>query len=760
MLRLHPALIMGMIMRMIIGMTPVLFTPPAAIADSPSDAAPHGEILWDRYGVPHIYGGTVEDVLFGFGYAQMKNHAETILRKVAMARGRAAEFFGPGPNDSRIASDIRARSYGVTQRAQSWLAEGGEEQKRYLQIFCAGGEAYMKAHGDTIDPTLKKLLPVGPADVLAVTQYTIHFNMMLEQWNVGNVVRAWRRGRTLSSLEVSRRPRLGASNGWAIGPGRTAHGGTILMGNPHLPWGVSQPLPDLDIYQWFEAHLTVGDPERPTLNASGAAFAGAPYLGVGFTDDIGWTHTNNTIKNVDLYEIQTTPEGDYLFDGRRRRLDRRQEEIRVLQPDGRLTAQTVVVEASVHGPIIARRSDGRALALRTAGLDSPAIVAQYWAMIRARNLEDFNRASARLQMPFFNVIYADRRGDIMYLFSGRQPVRAGGDFSDALRIQDGSASKTLWTQTLPWSALPRAINPPGGFVQNANDPPWTCTFPQAIDPASFPAWLSPQRMEPRAQHGATFLKSKEKFTLDDVAAGRESVRLTLAERVLPDLIAAARASADPELREAADVLAAWDQTAEAESRGGALFERWCERYLATAEAPRSAVFGFDFPAFKEEWSPTKPLTTPMGLAHPETALSALARAAQDLRNGFGVIDVAWGTVHRMILVTHDGATSEPRVLTDEPQSGATDVYGPLRVIDSFPNSAHRIAYGGDSYIQLVAFDRAGVAEARVLLVYGNSSRPGSKHVTDQLPLFKAKTLRKALRTRQDVMAESVLTEYY
>ncbi|MGA8655538.1 MAG: penicillin acylase family protein [Chthoniobacterales bacterium] len=53
-------------------------------------------------------------------------------------------------------------------------------------------------------------------------------------------------------------------------------------------------------------------------------------------------------------------------------------------------------------------------------------MSQYWNMMLARDLPEFIRANRRLQMPFFNVVYADRDGQIMYLFGGRQPRRSGG----------------------------------------------------------------------------------------------------------------------------------------------------------------------------------------------------------------------------------------------------------------------------------------------------------------------------------------------
>ena len=130
-------------------------------------------------------------------------------------------------------------------------------------------------------------------------------------------------------------------------------------------------------------------------------------------------------------------------------------------------------------------------------------------MIKAHNLTEFVAANAALQMPFFNVIYADRKGHIIYLFGGQQPVRDGGDWSTYSGILDGGKRSLLWTQTLSWLHLPRAIDPPGGFVANSNNPPWTSTFPQTStnDPSRFPKYLAPQFMDMRAQHGALYLQA-------------------------------------------------------------------------------------------------------------------------------------------------------------------------------------------------------------------------------------------------------------
>jgi acyl-homoserine-lactone acylase len=733
----------------------------AGSAEAPVNGT--GEILWDEYAIPHIYGPDTETVLRGFGYAQMENQAEVILTNIATARGRRAEYFGPGPNNANVTSDVKVRTYDISRRAQQWLVEGTEEQRVYLAAFCDGLNEYSTRHGDTIDPSLRQILPVTPADVLADTQYTIHFTFLLEESGVPAQLTAWQAGKAYAAdLDASARAANNGSNGWALAPKKSVSGNAILMASPHLPWGVNQPLPGLGVYQWIEANLIIGDPHHPSLNAYGATFPGSANIGIGFNDDIGWTHTDNMIKNADLYELVVT-NGHYQFDGRELPLEHRRDVIQVRQADGSEVAQTIDIYASIQGPIVAQRADGHALALRVAGLDGTSIISEYWGMMRAHNLRQFIDANASLQMPFFNVIFADRWGEIMYLFGGKQPVRDGGTYADYAGILRGDTSKTLWTHTLLWNQLPHTINPPGGFVQNSNDPPWTATFPRTIRTDEYPSWIAPVKMTLRPQHGATFLTSKPRFSANQILAGKESTYMFLADRILPDLIAAANASSDATAKQAAAVLAAWDRTADANSVGGPLFESWYNAYVADPSTPHDAVFGNNYPVFRVEWTLDQPLTTPQGLADPAAAVPFLAAAARQLQSTYGSYALSWGDVHRIVLVTHDATFVNTTPISNEAQSGVADVFGPIRVIDSFPNpnpeARGALGYGGDSYVQLVEFAPDG-PHALARLTYGNASRPGSPHITDQLPVFDAKTLRPVWRLRSEVEQHTVRREAY
>jgi acyl-homoserine-lactone acylase len=654
------------------------------------------------------------------------------------------------------------RTEDIPRRAETWLRDGGEFQQAALQVFVEGANEYVAQHGDTIDPVIRRVLPLTPTDVLAMEQRTVQFTFMVQQDNVPALIAAWQQGGVTAANALAGSLSPAGSNGWAIAPQKTASGHAMLMANPHLPWGNNQPVPGLGVFQWMEANLVVGAPSNPSLNASGVAFAGEPFIAIGHTDLIGWTHTVNTIKNADLYELSLTADGRYIFGDHQLALDHRLDEIKVLQADGSLTSQIVDIYASVHGPIVARNGS-KALALRVAGLDAPSLVTQYWRMTEAHNLDEFIAANAALQMPFFNVIYADRAGDIMYLFGGLQPVRNGGTWATYAGILPGDDPRALWTTTFPWEDLPRAINPPGGFVANSNDPPWTCTFPQVIDAARFPAYVAPSLMALRPQHAANFLLSSPKLTAQQILAGKEDTRMALADRVLPDLIAAASTSDNALARQAATVLTRWDHTADAASKGAVLFERWFNTAIADPAMPKDDTINFNklqYPKFRIGWSAAAPLSTPQGLAAPDVAVADLVVAATFVQQTYGTLDIAWGDVHKTVLVTHDATYLKTIPVSASPESGPGDPFGPVRVVNPFPapdGTPNLWSFGGDGYVNIVEFFPEG-ARAQALLTYGNASRPGSPHVTDQLPFFNTKTLRPAWRTRAEVEQHTVKTE--
>jgi acyl-homoserine-lactone acylase len=326
-------------------------------------------------------------------------------------------------------------------------------------------------------------------------------------------------------------------------------------------------------------------------------------------------------------------------------------------------------------------------------------------------------------------MYADRAGNILYVFNGRVPRRASGDVAAWSGVVPGDSAATLWTATLPYAALPRVLNPPTGWLQNANDPPWSSTFPRVLRPGDYPAYLAPRVVALRPQHSIEMLLADSSITLDELVADKHDTHVELADRLLPGLLAAGGGT--PLAREAAGVLGAWDRATGARSRGAVLFLRWVAEYVR-----RRRPAG----VYATPWREDAALSTPDGVADPAVAVAALDSAAKAVRAAYGALDVPWGDVYRL---------RGPGV--DLPASGGPDELGIFRAVWFEGAGGGRYqAYGGDGYVAAVEF--ATPVRARGLLAPGNATQPGSPHRADQLRLMAAGELRPVWTTRAEVLA--------
>ena len=138
---------------------------------------------------------------------------------------------------------------------------------------------------------------------------------------------------------------------------------------------------------------------------------------------------------------------------------------------------------------------GQPIALRLVAVDrwvsAAGVLEQWWEMGRAQSLAEFEAALRRMQLPMTTVLYADRDGHVLYVFAGQVPVRSSGDWEFWAGVVAGDTSTTLWSAIHPYEDLPRVIDPPGGWVQNANEPPWTATLPFQLRPEDFPPYMAP-----------------------------------------------------------------------------------------------------------------------------------------------------------------------------------------------------------------------------------------------------------------------------
>jgi acyl-homoserine-lactone acylase len=666
--------------------------------NAPASLAPstRAEILWDSYGVPHIYAHDRRELAHAFGWAQMQNHGDLLLRLYAQARGRASELLGP----EYLAEDRWTWTVGIPDLAARDWALQRPAMRAHIEAFVAGINDFAKQHPELIGDSVRAVLPVTAVDVLANQQRLALARFLTSRQQMQAETRNWQRG----------------SNAWAIAPSHSASGHTLLLENPHLPWS--------DIFTWIEAQYVM-----PGVNVYGGALVGSPVLQIAFNDDLGWSHTVNTQDGEDLYELTLSGDG-YRFDGEVRPFTEKVHVLRVREAPDAMRTESLHVRSSVQGPIVATKP-GKAIALRVVGM-TPALpygFEQWWDMGRARNLADFQRAIRPNQISGQNIIYGDRAGHIMAFYGGNTPVRSRGDRAFWEGIVPGDSSSTLWTTVHPFAELPVTLDPPTGWVQNANDPPWWSTFPVAVRPADYPSYFAPLTMALRPQRSAQLLQSDSSITFDELVRYAHSTHMLLADRVLDDLLRFARAGGSDEARRAAEVLTHWDRSADADSRGAVLFVQWFGEY-ARRLAGRNP--------YARPWSAQRPRETPTGIGDSAVALAALDAAAATTTKTYGALDVPWGDVYRL---RQDSL--------DLPGSGASGGYGVFSVVDfqSAGNGRFR-AVGGDSYEAAVEF--SSPVRAASLVAYGNASRTGSPHRTDQLPLFSRKEFKPVWRTRAEV----------
>lgn len=662
------------------------------VAVTPATGA---EILWDTYGVPHIFAADREALAYAWGWAQMQNHGDLLLRLYAQGRGRAAEYLG----QSYLREDRWVWTMGVPQRSQTWLEAQTPDMRAHIGAFVRGINAFATAHPQLIGDSLRSMLPVVETDVMGHAQRWAFSAFVASRASVERSTESWEeRG----------------SNAWAIAPSRSASGHAMLLVNPHLLWG--------DMFTWMEGQFVI-----PGVNISGAALVGSPVLQIAFNDRLGWTHTVNTQDGADLYELTVTGDG-YAWDGAARAFDTEMRVLTVRARDGTTRPDTLRIRRSVHGPVV-RESSGRALALRTVGGELPGWLEQWWGMGTARNLAEFERAIRPNVLSSQNITYADADGRIMLFYGGNTPIRPMGDRGYWADIVPGSTSSNLWTALHPFEDMPRIVDPPSGWLQNANDPPWWATFPTVLDRSRYPAYLAASEMSLRAQQSAKLLESNGRVTFEEVIRDKHSTEMELANRVVGDLIMAAERSQSPRVAQAATVLRGWDRRADSGSAGAVLFVEWWRGYENRLGAASP---------FAEPWSASAPRSTPRGLADPAAATAALDSAAVLIAARYGSLDVAWGDVYRV-----------RRDSLDLPANGAFDDFGVFRNVGyrGVANDRYVVA-GGDSYVAVIEF--GPTVRAASVIGYGNASRAGSPHRTDQLGLFAAQRLKPVWRSRAEV----------
>jgi acyl-homoserine lactone acylase PvdQ len=671
----------------------------------------------DTWGVPHIYGSTDAGVVFGGAYAQAEDSWPQVEENFVRAIGRGAELDG----ESALLDDYLVHGLEIPRRSIEEYERAPDELRRLYDAFAAGFNHYLETHPDAERRVLER---VEPWYTLALIRFKYHHNEYLGYAGL-------QRSHSLRALAQSRvapdGERALGSKQWAVAGSRTRSGHPMLLINPHVSFfGMST---------YTETHLA---------SAEGLEFSGLTRFGfmlpyMGNNAHLGWAYTDNYGDHGDLYLIDLDANGrTYRYGDGRRTVTTWTETINVRTDTGLETREYRFAKTH-QGPILGYTADDRPLAVRLAKLDEGGWFAQWYEMMRAGSLEEWRAAVALLNVPYMNTMYADRDGNILYIYNHAIPRRSTDyDWSEPV---DGADPGTEWDGYHALDELPQFLNPETGYLQNTNSSPFTATEGIEVGPDDFPPYMVGNETDNRrAQSSRRVLRELTDLTLDDFANAALTTRLVAADEWLPDLFAAFAAleRADPDRASSlAGPIAAlrdWNREADTASVATTLFVAWA----GVANPDRG---------------PIGPAATPAA----DPWLDALARFVERLEVDWGTWEVPWGEINRIQRPDAAGALPFSDTLPSLPVAGAPGWLGSIFVFNTEPADDGMRRYGrhGNSFVKLVEFTPD--VRARSVFVFGQSGDPASPHYFDQAALYSEKRFKPAWFSAANVQANAVRT---
>ncbi|WP_420404747.1 penicillin acylase family protein [Nisaea sp.] len=458
------------------------------------------DISRDDAGVPLIRAGSLEDGYFALGFVHAQDRLWQMESMRRIGAGRFAEIVGnlsETLGEQVFPFDRFTRGLGFYHRAEAAYARATPELKSALERYAAGVNAFLESRDGPLPPEFIALFhepePWRPADSL-VWQQLMAFQLGsnwadeltrlrmaeagLEPGQIAFLFRqagellepesGFKQGliapdmldraiRFAAALPAALAPQ-GASNAWAIAGARTESGKPLLASDPHL----RLTNPNL----WYLARI-----ETPDGLRAGGTVPGVPFLALGHNGNIAWGFTTPHADSQDLYIEQLDPAdpGRYLAPDGSRVFETREEHFRIGSRE-----VTETFRSTRHGPVIsdiwspAGRTDDKAvLALAAPSFASDERTAEaFLALGAAGSVPEALDILSDFSSPAQNVTLADTEGNIALTLAGRFPERRNGD---GFMPADGVRAHGDWTGWVERFRLPRFVNPPEGFVIQAND---------------------------------------------------------------------------------------------------------------------------------------------------------------------------------------------------------------------------------------------------------------------------------------------------
>jgi len=352
----------------------------------------------------------------------------------------------------------------------------------------------------------------------------------------------------------------GASNNWAVAGSRSASGGALLAGDPHL----HLTLPAI----WFQLSM-----DSPGYHASGVSIPGTPIVLIGHNQHIAWSLTDAQDQQTFFYEEKedSAHPGQYFWNGRWKKYGTVAYDIPVLGG----SSDHLSVKLSVHGPVIGER--GLTTSVWWAGNMPSQDLGVLLRIGQASDFAGFRAALRDWHSPTHNFVYSDDKGNIGLISAGYYPQVAQGT---PWLPMPGTGENDV-TGTIPYDQIPQVYNPPSGVVWSANQRQVANDYPYYIGTSS--NFFDPGY---RANEISRYLAQDKKFTAADMVAIQNDTRDYLASEIVPALLQSLSGETFNATEKAAQAgLASWDYRMEVDSPAASVWWVFWQEYLSATFDP-------------------------------------------------------------------------------------------------------------------------------------------------------------------------------
>ena len=683
-------------------------------------------IIRDNWGIPHIYGKTDADAVFGLLYAQCEDDFQRVEMNYIEKLGRLAEIKG----QSVLYNDLEIRLLIDANDAKSDYKKAAPWLKKLLNAYADGINFYLHNHPEVKPALLTHFEPWYP---LLWTDGSIGA-ISTASLSVGEL-KAFYSGNSdkVAYLEKEKDMQTG-SNGFALAPSKTASGKSILYINPHTTF-------------YFRPEVQVHSEEG--LNVYGAVTWGQFFIYQGFNENCGWMHTSSNVDVADIYAEKIVTKNKKLFyeyDKKLLPMVEKKITINYLE-NGKLIPKKFKTYFTNHGPIMAKR-EGKWISLKSNNRSMNSLV-QSWVRTKSKGFEDYKKAMDLKANTSNNTVYADSEGNIAYWHGNYIPVRDKN--LNWSKVMDGTTSSTRWKGLHDVSETVHLYNPANGWLQNCNSTPYSAAGANSPKKENYPHYMAPDGESFRGINAVRLLSEGNNYTLDKVIADGYDTKLSIFEVLIPSLMAVFEKNKNPlynDLAEPMAVLKKWDYYAKENSIATTLANEWAFKLDPIIQKTYINEGEFDQVENTKNFAKN---------ANAEQMLPQLQQVVAELKTKFGSWQIPWGEMNRFQRTSGNIDLTYSDNLESLPMGNASGLWGCLPAFKSNyqKNTKKRYGSSGNSFVCVVEF--GDKIKAKSLLAGGNSGNPLSKHFDDQAEIYQKGQFKDVLFYKEDVLKNAERT---